>query len=61
MHDNYRHDHTRRICLIFYQLLPTTSAANEYGQQMRIQILILGLKGLIEPIQAHIHMVLFDF
>ena len=45
-HDNYRHDHTRRICLIFYQLLPTTSAGNEYGQQMRIQILILGLKGL---------------
>ena len=28
--------------LIFYQLLPTTSEENQYGQQMRVQILILG-------------------
>ena len=28
------------------QLLPTTSVGSEYRQQMRIQILILGLKGL---------------
>ena len=27
-HENYGHDHTRRICLIFYQLLPTTSVGN---------------------------------
>ena len=45
-HENYGRDHTRRICLIFYQLLPTTSVGNEYGQQMRIQILILGFTGL---------------
>ena len=32
--------------LTFYQLLPTTSVGNKYGQQMRIQILILGCKGL---------------
>ena len=32
--------------MIFYQLLPTTSVGNEWGQQMRIQILILGFKGL---------------
>ena len=32
--------------MIFYQLLPTPSVENEQGQQMRIQILILGLKGL---------------
>ena len=31
---------------MFYQLLPTTSVGNEYGQQMRIQILILRFKGL---------------
>ena len=43
---NYGHDHTRQICLIFYQLLPTTSVGNELGQSMRIQILILGLKVL---------------
>ena len=30
----------------FYQLLPTTSVGNKWGQQMRIQILILGFKGL---------------
>ena len=36
------------IYLIFYQLLPTTFVGNEWGQQMRIQILILGLKGLRE-------------
>ena len=30
---------------MFYQLLPT-SVGNEWGQQMRIQILILGFKGL---------------
>ena len=46
-HENYGHDHTRQICLIFYQPLPTTSVGNEWGQQMRIQILILGFKGLI--------------
>ena len=34
------------FCLIFYQLLPTTSVGNEYGQQMRFQVLILGFKGL---------------
>ena len=34
--------------MIFYQLLPTTSVGSEWGQQMRIQILILGFKGLIE-------------
>ena len=45
-HENYEHDHTRYICFIFYQLLPTTSVGNEKGQQMRIQILILGFKGL---------------
>ena len=28
-HENYRHDHTRWICLIFYQLLLTTSVGNE--------------------------------
>ena len=28
-HENYEHDHTRYICLIFYQLLPTTSVGNE--------------------------------
>ena len=31
---------------MFYQLLPTTSVGNEYGQQMRIQILIPGFIGL---------------
>ena len=31
---------------MFYQFLPATSVGNEYGQQMTIQILILGLKGL---------------
>ena len=29
-----------------YQLLPTTSKGNEQGQQIRIQILMLGCKGL---------------
>ena len=43
-HENYRHDHTRWICLIFYHLLPTTSVGNGQGQQMRIQILISGFK-----------------
>ena len=33
--------------MIFYQLLPTTSVGNEWGQQLRIQILMLGIKGLI--------------
>ena len=33
--------------LIFYTLLPTTSVGNEWGQQMRIQILNLGFKGLM--------------
>ena len=28
-HKNYRRDHTRWICLIFYQLLPTTSVGNK--------------------------------
>ena len=28
------------------QLLPTTSLGNEWGQKMRIQILILGFQGL---------------
>ena len=32
--------------LIFYQLLPTTSVGHKYGQQMRIQMLNLGCKGL---------------
>ena len=32
--------------MIFYQLLPTTSVGNRQGQQMRIQILIVGFKGL---------------
>ena len=32
----------------FDQLLPTTSVGNEWGQQMRIQIVILGFKGLKE-------------
>ena len=45
-HENYGHGHTRWIWLIFYQLLPTTSVGNEWGQQMRIQILIFGFKGL---------------
>ena len=36
------------IYLIFYQLLPTTFVGNEWGWQMRIQILILGFKGLRE-------------
>ena len=45
-HENCGHYHTRRICLIFYQLLPTFSVGNELGQQMRIQILILRCKGL---------------
>ena len=36
------------FCLILYQLLPTTSVGNEYGQQMRIQILILGFKALTQ-------------
>ena len=44
--ENYGHDHTRLICLIFYQLLPFNSVGNEWGQQMRIQILILRFKGL---------------
>ena len=34
------------FCLIFYQLLLTTSIGNEQGQQMRIQSLISGFKGL---------------
>ena len=34
------------ICLIFYQLLPTNSVGNEEEQQMRVQILISGCKGL---------------
>ena len=37
---------------MFYQLLPTTSVGNEWGQQMRIQILILGFKGLTLFIHA---------
>ena len=45
-HDNYGHDHTGWIYLIFYRLLPTTSVGNQSGQQMRIQILILEFKGL---------------
>ena len=36
---------TQDECLIFYQILPTTSVGNEQGQQMRVQILILGFKG----------------
>ena len=28
-HENYWHDHTRWVCLIFYQLLPATSVGNE--------------------------------
>ena len=35
------------MCLIFYQLLPTTSVRNEQGQQLRIQIFILGFKGTV--------------
>ena len=35
--------------MIFYQLLSTSSVGNEYGQQMRIQILKLGFKGLTYP------------
>ena len=31
---------------MFYHLLPSTSVGDEYGQQMRIQILILGFEGL---------------
>ena len=31
---------------VFYKLLTATSVGNEWGQQMRIQILILGFKGL---------------
>ena len=45
-YENCWHDHTRWICLIFYQLLPTTSVGNKWGQQTRIQVLILGFKGL---------------
>ena len=30
----------------FFKMTPTTSVRNEYRQQMRIQILILGLKGV---------------
>ena len=44
-HENYRHEHTRWIFLIFYQLLPSASVENEQGQQIRINILILELKG----------------
>ena len=36
--DMITHD---KFALIFYQLLPTTFIGNEYGQQMRIQVLIL--------------------
>ena len=36
--------HKMNLLDIFNQLLPTTSVGNEYEQQMRIQILILGLK-----------------
>ena len=43
-HENYGHDHTRWLCLIFYQLLPSPSVGNESGRQMRIPILILGFK-----------------
>ena len=32
--------------LDIYQLLPTISVGNEWGQQMRIQFLILGFKWL---------------
>ena len=35
-----------RICLIFYQFLPTSFVGNEWGQQMRIQIWILRFKEL---------------
>jgi len=37
---------TKMNLLDIYQLLPTTSVGNEKGKQMRIQILILGFKGL---------------
>ena len=46
MRITHTHDHTRWICWIFYQLLPTISVGNEWGQQTRIQLLILGFKGL---------------
>ena len=36
----------KNIFCSHYQLLPTTSVGNEWGQQMRIQILIWGFKGL---------------
>ena len=32
-HENNGRDHTRRICLIFYQLLSTTSIVNEWGDK----------------------------
>ena len=47
------------MCLIFYQLLPTTSVGNEYGQQRRIQMLILGFKGLSPTLRAELPFVIF--
>ena len=38
---------------ILSTFLPTTSVGNEWGQQMRIQMLILGFKGLILDIPTH--------
>ena len=47
-----------RVCLIFYQLLPTTPVGNEAGQQMRIHLLILGFKGLNRgEFDSHTHFV----
>ena len=43
-----RHDHTLQeiFCLIFYQLLSTTSIVNEDRRKMRILIFNLWFKGL---------------
>ena len=32
-HANYGHYHTRRICLMFFQLLPTICVGNEKGNK----------------------------
>ena len=59
--ENYGHDHTRWICLIFYNLLPTTSGENEKGQQMTTQILTLGFKGLTKWKKLELKLIKIDF
>ena len=51
-------DMITRVCLMFYQLLTTTPVGNEEGQQMRIQLLIWGFKGLNRAeFDSHTHFV----